>query len=216
MVWLSQMASSPQMAEGCSGFGWPGVFGSRYGHLHLAGGVVHRIEHRQIVAALFGRSVDQAVGVDVRIALIGGDFVVQIGLRVGPVPLRDDDVALDALRARRRFDGNSPFSMRVVQSPNSAVARSGPSWLRPPIIALPAWPDCTRRSHAVAGESRFLNSAGMVRVYSLPSWWQDSQLSVLTRCIHCPCVLMFGEMPLPLGPVPGNSFFSGTFSSAYQ
>ena len=31
VVWLSQIASSPQMAEGCSGLGWPGVSGSRYG-----------------------------------------------------------------------------------------------------------------------------------------------------------------------------------------
>ena len=31
VVWLSQIASSPQMGDGLSGFGCPGVFGSRYG-----------------------------------------------------------------------------------------------------------------------------------------------------------------------------------------
>jgi hypothetical protein len=57
---------------------------------------------------------------------------------------------------------------------------------------------------------------GIVRVYSLPIWWHDSQLSVFTRCTHCPWVFMFGEMPLPVGPVPGKSLFSGIFSSEYQ
>ena len=42
--------------------------------------------------------------------------------------------------------------------------------------------------------------AGMVRVYWLPSWWHDSQLSVLIRWIHWAWLLMFGEMPFPRWP----------------
>ena len=88
--------------------------------------------------------------------------------------------------------------MRVVQSPNSSVARVGPSCARPPIIAGPACPDWTRRIQACGGV-RLLNIAGMVRVYWLPSWWQDSQLSVLMRWIHCAWLLMLGEMPVSAG-----------------
>jgi hypothetical protein len=33
---------------------------------------------------------------------------------------------------------------------------------------------------------------------------------------NCPLVLMFDEMPLPPGPVTGNSFFPEIFSLAYQ
>ena len=158
-------------------------------NLHPASGVVHRVEHRKRVAALFGRSVDQAIGVQARIALIGRDFVVQITLRIGPVPLRDHDVPLDALRTRRSLRRSSPCAMRSVQFPNSAVARCGPSCPKPPTIDEPACPDFTRRSQAFAGESKFLNIAGIVRVYSPPSWWQDSQLSVFTRWIHCALAL---------------------------
>ena len=39
--------------------------------------------------------------------------------------------------------------------------------------------------------------AGMVRVYLLPSWWQDSQLSVLIEVNPLALLLMLGEMPLP-------------------
>ena len=72
------------------------------GQRHLADRVAHRIEHRQVVGAQLEGAVDQAVGVERRIAPIGRDRVVQVGLRVGPVPLGDDDVALEALRPRRR------------------------------------------------------------------------------------------------------------------
>ena len=37
-----------------------------------------------------------------RIALVGGDLVVQVGFGTGPIPKRDHDVALHALWARRR------------------------------------------------------------------------------------------------------------------
>ena len=72
------------------------------GELHLAGGVVNGIEHGQIVGTQLERSVDQTVRVERGIATVGGHLVVQVGLRIRPVPLGDHDVTLDALRTRRR------------------------------------------------------------------------------------------------------------------
>ncbi len=69
--------------------------------LHLARRVVRRIDDGQVIAALFERSVDGAVGVHGRIPLVARDVVMQIDLRIGPVPHRDDDVPLLALRTRR-------------------------------------------------------------------------------------------------------------------
>ncbi len=60
-----------------------------------------RIEHRQVVGGVFGRAVERAVGVDGRIALVGRDQVVQIFFGAAPIPFRDHDIALDALRPRR-------------------------------------------------------------------------------------------------------------------
>ncbi len=68
-----------------------------------------RIDDGQVIAALFERSVDGAVGVHGRITLVARDLVVQIDLRIGPVPQRDDDVALPALRTRR--SGGRQLSM---------------------------------------------------------------------------------------------------------
>ena len=67
----------------------------------LARRVLHRIDDRHEIGAELGRPVDQAVGVDGRIAPIGRDLVMQIRLGCRPVPQRDDDVAFDALRPRR-------------------------------------------------------------------------------------------------------------------
>ena len=47
------------------------------------------------------RAVDLAVGVDSRPAPVGRDQVVQVELRIAPVPHRQHHVALDALRPRR-------------------------------------------------------------------------------------------------------------------
>ena len=79
--------------------------GVAHRHRHLGGGVGHRIEHRHVVRARLERAVDRAVGVDRRVALVGGDLVVQVGLRIGPVPLRHDDAALHPLRPARRLRG---------------------------------------------------------------------------------------------------------------
>ena len=71
-------------------------------HVHAARRVANRIEHGNVIRAQLGSAVDRTVGVDRRIAPVGRDLVVHVDLRVGPVPLRDDDVPLRALRARRR------------------------------------------------------------------------------------------------------------------
>ena len=119
MVWLSQMASSPQKVDGCKRLGLSRRVRIAIGNLDAADGVVHRIEYRQIIAAFLRRTVDQAVRVHAGVALVGGDFVVEIHFRAGPVPLRDHDVALEALRPRRRLSRQfAVVRSRVVQSPN--------------------------------------------------------------------------------------------------
>jgi hypothetical protein len=42
------------------------------------------------------------------------------------------------------------------------------------------------------------------------------QVVVLMFAIHCAWLRIAGEMPLPLGPVPGNSALSGMVMSANQ
>ena len=85
---------------------WPGpsasgVSASRTGAVKFDGGVLFRIEDRHHVGAVLGASRTLAVGIDRRVAPIRGDQVVQVMLVVEPIPGRDDDVALDALRPRR-------------------------------------------------------------------------------------------------------------------
>ena len=127
------------------------------------------IEHRQVVGAQFERAVDRPVRVERGIAAIGRDDIVEVGLRIGPVPHRDDDVALEALRARRRrrhlslgaCDRSSPRRSRA-----RAPARADS---RPLIICAPACPDWMRRSHACVDASNFPSAAGISRVALLPS-----------------------------------------------
>ena len=59
--------------------------------------VLARVEHGHVVGAVLGRAVDRPVGVHRRIALVGRDQVVHVGLGLGPVPQADDHVAFDAL-----------------------------------------------------------------------------------------------------------------------
>ena len=63
--------------------------------------VLHRIENRQSVGAVLGRSDNGAVTINRREAAIACNQIVQILFVVHPVAERDDDVALDALRSRR-------------------------------------------------------------------------------------------------------------------
>ena len=63
--------------------------------------VLHRIENRQSVGAVLGRSNKRAVTIHRREATIARNQIVQILFVVHPVAERDDDVALDALWSRR-------------------------------------------------------------------------------------------------------------------
>ena len=69
---------------------------------NLADGVRLRIEHRDVVGAQLERAVQQTVRIDRRLAAIRRHHVVQVRLRIRPIPHRDHDVALDALRPWRR------------------------------------------------------------------------------------------------------------------
>src|SRR5262249_18891656 len=65
--------------------------------------------------------------------------------------------------------GNSPAAIRSVQSPNNPLALFGPSSLMRLSMVVMAWPDTMRRAHASAGEVKWPNSLGIVRVALLPS-----------------------------------------------
>ena len=60
-----------------------------------------RIEHRLVVGSVFRRAIQRTVGIDGRIALIARDQVVEIFVGSAPIPFRDHDIALDALRPLR-------------------------------------------------------------------------------------------------------------------
>ncbi len=79
-----------------------------------------------------------------------------------------------------------------------------------------AWPAWMRRIQASRELAKLLNSFGIARVPGVPSAWQDMQPSDLTSVSHCACDRMVGLMPLPCGPVPGNSVFAGMRSIEYQ
>ena len=66
--------------------------------------VLEGVGHQQEVVADVD-AVERAVRVDARVALVGRDLVVDEGDVVAPVPHRDDDVPLDALRPGRRRRG---------------------------------------------------------------------------------------------------------------
>src|SRR6266704_6133553 len=104
--------------------------------------------------------------------------------------------------------GYSPAAMRSVQSANCFSARSRPKPDNRVDICGPSCPDFTRRSHAAMEEENVPRLFGISRVALSPNWWQDSHptLPVFKSLIHWAWLLTFGEMPLPCGPVPGNSF----------
>ena len=100
---LVQMTSSPQYGDGVRHLR-VGRRRVRIAHRqrNAAGRVLHRIEHRHVVGAQLERAVNRPVRIEPRVAAIGRHRIVQVRFRIGPVPLRDHDVALDAARARRR------------------------------------------------------------------------------------------------------------------
>src|SRR3954465_10400770 len=64
---------------------------------HLADCVSNRIEHGEIDSAFLRRPINHTVGIDGWIALVTRDFVMEVPLRVGPIPLRDDHIPFDSL-----------------------------------------------------------------------------------------------------------------------
>ena len=119
-----------------------GVSGSRTGNftwlvaLLCAGS---RIGAKSVLSS--ARSIDQAVCVDGRISLVRGNLVMQVGRGGGPVPNRQDDIALDALRPRRRhrwqFAGGNPVRP-IGKQRQGAIRVEPPNVLT---IAPLAWPD---------------------------------------------------------------------------
>ena len=86
----------------------------------------------------------------------------------------------------------------------------------PALMLGPLRPTCTRCSQASRVESKSSRSSiGISRVAMLPIWWQSWQPS-LSRSTHSAWCRMRSLMPLPSGPVPGNSLSAGTSSSEYQ
>ena len=53
------------------------------------------------------------------------------------------------------------------------------------------------------------SAAGISRVPLVPSAWHAVQPPDFTLRIQSPWLFMFGEMPLPSSPVPGNSCLPG-------
>jgi hypothetical protein len=66
------------------------------------GDVLHRIEDRESVHAVFRLAEHRAIGIHRRIAPVGDGQGVQIVLLVRPVPGGDHNIALDAFRPLRR------------------------------------------------------------------------------------------------------------------
>ena len=60
------------------------------------------------------------------------------------------------------------------------------------------------------------SAAGISRVALVPSAWHAVQPPDFTLRIQSPWVFMFGLMPLPLSPVPGNSLLAGISISDSQ
>ena len=112
--------------------------------------------------------------------------------------------------------GTWPAAMRSVQSANRPSARSRPMRFNPAFMLGPLRPTWTRWSQASRVESKSsMSSIGISRVATLPIWWQSWQPS-LSRSTHSAWCRIARPMPLPSGPVPGNSLAAGTSSSEYQ
>ena len=131
--------------------------------LHLEGDVLHRIEHRHHVGRVLGRAEDQAVGVDGRVALVAHRRVMQVGLRVRPVPHRDDGVALDALRplrlGGRQFAGGDAVGPVAEHASTRACVPMRSMLLT---IWVEAWPDWMRRVQASWPFANLPSAAGIV------------------------------------------------------
>ena len=105
--------------------------------------------------------------------------------------------------------------MRSVQSANISYD-AWPIRFKPFAMLPPAWPDWTRRSHAATVDENSPNSEGTSRVALFPSAWHAVHPPDLRLRSHACWWGMLGEIPLPLGPVPGNALLSGTSISESQ
>ena len=65
-------------------------------------------------------------------------------------------------------------------------------------------------TQAAAELSKWPRPSGNSRVALLPIEWQPQQLPVFMPRTHSAWLFISGGMPLPDGPVPGNSLLSGT------
>ena len=92
-------------------------------------------------------------------------------------------------------------------------ARSGPKPVMKLFMRAPRWPRSTRSAQAERAESN-ASTSGTSRVRSLPTWWQRWQ--PLRLLIHSAWLRISGLMPLPSGPVPGNSCAAGRSMSDSQ
>ena len=48
--------------------------------------MAHRVQYREEICAQLGCAIDRSIGVDCRLALVGGDLIVEVGFGVAPVP----------------------------------------------------------------------------------------------------------------------------------
>ena len=97
------------------------------GKRNLAGGVAHRIEHRNVVGALLQRPVDGTVGVHGRIPAVRAHLVVEVRGAIGPIPQGDHHVAFDTAGSRgRRRKFRLPRSCRS-NPRTSPVTAAGPT-----------------------------------------------------------------------------------------
>ena len=92
---------------------------------------------------------------------------------------------------------------------------SGPSRATEIAMLDIAWPDWMRRSQASRESLKVPSLGERVRMPFEPIAWQLWQ-EFFTVSIQEPWVFMKAGMPLPLGPVPGNSLAAGILSSEYQ
>ena len=173
--------------------------------------VLDWIEDRNVVRAVFRRTVERSVGVDGRVALVGRDQIVQVVLVVHPVAQRDDDVALDTLRPRwlreRQLalgDALGPvpevLERRPGRAPRAGRASAGPTGRTARGASRP--PRATRRCR---------EQAGIVRVESWPSWWQPTQPLFFIWLSQSVCVSLAGMLLFP-----PNWSAPGIFSIEYQ
>ncbi len=110
-------------------------FGLRSTGLHwnryLGHRVFHGIEDRQKVRAILMNPIDEAVGIGIWISSVDRDFIMEIVLRSGPVPLCDDDVSLHSLRTRRNrgqfagFYAVGPIGIHLQSTLPAHLCRAG-------------------------------------------------------------------------------------------